>query len=113
MPDEEKEKIGPKPATNRRAGAGQITSPDGKISKQVAPLPKQTQGATLKSAPVPQKPLPPKPNPAPPPQQPPIAMTPIPPPPGMIPQNPMMMMAPIRQPIMGNYLFFFFFIFLN
>lgn len=89
LPDEEKEKIGPKPASTRRAGE---KGSKGTVVK-APPGPPKTISA-------PPKPPPPKPNP-PPPSQPPMAMAPLPPPPGMIPQNPMMMMAPMQRPMMG------------
>lgn len=96
LPDEEKEKIGPKPAIGRRTTQSSASTQDGKIVKPAVSLAKQT-GTVVKAAPTSTKVVPPKPNP---PQQP-LAMAPLPPPAGMIPQNPMMMMAPIRQPMMG------------
>ncbi|KAL0271797.1 UNVERIFIED_CONTAM: hypothetical protein PYX00_008785 [Menopon gallinae] len=100
LPDEEKEKIGPKPAIGRRTTQNSASTQDSKIVKQALPLSKQT-GTVAKAAPTPPKAVPPKPNPPPPPPpQQPLTMAPL-PPAGMIPQNPMMMMAPIRQPMMG------------
>lgn len=104
LPDEEKEKIGPKPATNRRTTT-QVASPDSKTIKQPPSITKTTSGVVLKSAPTPANHPPPT-QPNPPPQQPAVAMTPLPPTPGIIPQNPMMMMPPIRPQIMGKYFCF-------
>lgn len=82
LPDEEKEKIGPKP----------VARPGGVNQQQVQP-------------PAQPPPLPPPKPPAPP--LPPVAAAPLPPPPGIMapppPQPPIMMVpAPIRPPLMGN-----------
>lgn len=82
LPDEEKEKIGPKPVTGNVSSTGMT---------QGTPAPP----VSVVSAPKGPPPLPP------PPKAPPLPPAPLPPPPGLVPQPPIMMVpAPIRPPLM-------------
>ncbi|PSN58439.1 Splicing factor 3A subunit 1 [Blattella germanica] len=114
LPDEEKEKIGPKPVASR-AGMQALPPPPGTkppvplpVSSSKTPVPSskpQAPSATQsKPQPIPppvpvsappQQPAPPPPPPAP------MALPPmaaLPPPPGLLPPQPGMMMMPMRQP---------------
>lgn len=117
LPDEEKEKIGPKPV-GTRTGSGMQTLPPPPGTKPPVPLPvtgnkptaipsSKTQApppTQAKPQPIPppvpvsappQQPAPPPPPPAP------MALPPmaaLPPPPGLLPPQPGMMMMPMRQP---------------
>lgn len=119
LPDEEKEKIGPKPVGSR-AAAGMQSLPPPPGTKPPVPLPMtttnkppsvtvskpQTSSVAQPIAPPvpvtapPQQPAPPPPPPAP------MALPPmaaLPPPPGLMPPQPGMMMMPMRQPpLMGK-----------
>uniref|UniRef100_A0A1B6CAA6 Splicing factor 3A subunit 1 n=1 Tax=Clastoptera arizonana TaxID=38151 RepID=A0A1B6CAA6_9HEMI len=91
LPDEEKEKIGPKPAGPGGTRAGQPLVPPPPLAKP-PPVPAPPPVAAP-PAPPPQPPLPMAP------------MAPLPPPPGILPPQPPMMMvpapmAPIRPPMM-------------
>ncbi|KAJ9584629.1 hypothetical protein L9F63_021031, partial [Diploptera punctata] len=117
LPDEEKEKIGPKPV-GARTGSGMQSLPPPPGTKPPAPLPaaggnKPSAVPTSKSQGVPSaakpQPIPPPvpvsappQQPAPPPPPPaPMALPPmaaLPPPPGLLPPQPGMMMVPMRQP---------------
>lgn len=124
LPDEEKEKIGPKPVGSRPAASMQaLPPPPG--TKSAVPLP-MTSANKPPSVPISKPQAPPpavqaKPQPIPPPvpvtappQQPappppppaPMALPPmaaLPPPPGLLPPQPGMMMMPMRQPpLMGK-----------
>jgi len=128
LPDEEKEKIGPKPVGSRTA-AGMQSLPPPPGTKPAVPLPMTTASkppsvpvskpqappaAQSKPQPIappvpvtapPQQPAPPPPPPAP------MALPPmtgLPPPPGLLPPQPGMMMMPMRQPpLMGKKKYIF------
>jgi splicing factor 3A subunit 1 len=123
LPDEEKEKIGPKPVGSRPASTMQaLPPPPG--TKSAVPLPMTSANkppimpvskaqppaaVQVKPQPIPppvpvaappQQPAPPPPPPAPM-TLPPMAA--LPPPPGLLPPQPGMMMMPMRQPpLMGK-----------
>ncbi|XP_075230560.1 splicing factor 3a subunit 1 isoform X2 [Lycorma delicatula] len=96
LPDEEKEKIGPKPVTT---SSSSITPTSAPPAPPTAPPPKPPAPTTAPPPPVPA----PATAPAPPPPQPPLPMTPmapLPPPPGILPPpQPPMMMVPAPMPI--------------
>ena len=119
LPDEEKEKIGPKPVGSRPVSGMQSLPPPPGTKSAVSPP--MTTAPKPPSVPVSKPPAPPaaqaKPQPVPvsaPPQQPapppppptPMGLPPmaaLPPPPGLLPPQPGMMMMPMRQPpLMGK-----------
>nr|CAD7597344.1 unnamed protein product [Timema genevievae] len=108
LPDEEKEKIGPKPVTSGGPPPRTSALPPPPGTKAPPPPSKNPAPPPPKpvSAPKPQPPPPPQQAPPPPPPGP-MPMPPMggmPPPPGMMSAGPGIMMMPMRQPpLMGEY----------
>nr|CAD7412311.1 unnamed protein product [Timema cristinae] len=109
LPDEEKEKIGPKPVTSGGPPPRTSALPPPPGTKAPPPPSKNPAPPPPKpvSAPKPQPPPPPQQAPPPPPPGP-MPMPPMggmPPPPGMMSAGPGIMMMPMRQPpLMGEYI---------